>query len=102
MNSYITKPVSLKQLNHALEAAADMQLDRDMQLVINNEIDAPMIDFSHTDLNHRLAVHLADMAHQAKLHIENQAWKELSDVLHTIKGSAGLAGKKTLQMKRQI
>ncbi|MBI1676101.1 two component system sensor kinase [Shewanella sp. NKUCC05_KAH] len=96
MNSYITKPVSLKQLNHALEAAADMQLDRDMQLVINNEIDAPMIDFSHTDLNHRLAVHLADMAHQAKLHIENQAWKELSDVLHTIKGSAGLAGKKNI------
>jgi two-component system secretion sensor histidine kinase SsrA len=36
------------------------------------------------------------MAHQAKLHIENQAWKELSDVLHTIKGSAGLAGKKNI------
>lgn len=92
MNHYMTKPVTLKQLNAALEEAADIQLDRDMPLMINTEIDSPMIDFSHADLNQRLAVHLADMAQQAKLHIQQQNWKALSDVLHTIKGSSGLAG----------
>ncbi|WP_237157994.1 two component system sensor kinase [Shewanella psychrophila] len=96
MNSYLTKPVSLKQLNMALEGAADLQLDRDMPLVINTDIDTPMIDVSHTDLNQRLAAHLTDMVEQAKLHINQEEWKPLSDVLHTIKGSAGLAGIKNI------
>ena len=92
MNSYLTKPVSLKQLNGALETAADLQLDRDMPLMINSDLDTPMIEFSNTDLNHKLAIHLTDMTEQAKQHITNKEWKNLSDVLHTIKGSAGLAG----------
>ena len=92
MNSYLTKPVSLKQLNGALETAADLQLDRDMPLMINSDLDTPIIEFSNTDLNHKLAIHLTDMTEQAKQHITNKEWKNLSDVLHTIKGSAGLAG----------
>lgn len=94
INSYLTKPVSLAQLNSALETAADLQLDRDMPLVINTDIDDPMIDFSQTDLNYRLAVHLTDIVEQAKQFIANEEWKLLIDVLHTIKGSAGLAGLK--------
>ncbi|NRD74535.1 two component system sensor kinase [Shewanella sp. VB17] len=92
MNSYLTKPVSLKQLNGALEKAADLQLDRDMPLMINNDINTPMIEYSNTNLKHRLIVHLTDMTTQAKQHITDKEWENLSDVLHTIKGSAGLAG----------
>ncbi|MDN3609998.1 two component system sensor kinase [Vibrio ostreicida] len=92
MNGYLTKPVSLKDLAKALDNAADLQIDRDMQPEVNTQSDTPIMDFSESEFTNRLSNHFDDMACAAKEHLSTQRWDKLKDVLHNVKGSAGLAG----------
>ncbi|MBN3491984.1 two component system sensor kinase [Vibrio neptunius] len=92
MNGYLTKPVSLKELAKALDIAAEIQIDRDMQPDINIDSNAPIMDFTEEEFTQRLANHFQDMAQAAKESFADHNWQELRDILHNVKGSAGLAG----------
>ncbi|WFB46663.1 two component system sensor kinase [Vibrio coralliilyticus] len=92
MNGYLTKPVSLKELAKALDVAAEIQIDRDMQPDINTDSDTPIMDFAEDEFTQRLANHFKDMAQAARESLADQNWQELRDILHNVKGSAGLAG----------
>ena len=92
MNGYLTKPVSMKELAKVLDNAAEMQIDRDMQPDVNLNSDIPIMDFSEDEFTHRLANHFKDMAQAAKESLVDENWPELRDILHNVKGSAGLAG----------
>ncbi|MCL1076971.1 ATP-binding protein [Parashewanella spongiae] len=92
MQHYITKPISLRSLNHALEIAADIQLERDMSLTINSDIDTPLIDIMQTDLTHKLYSQLTEMLLTLKKQIDTNDFEKTSHLLHTLKGTSGLAG----------
>ena len=92
MDYYLTKPVTLKELNQALEIAADIQLEREVSLTINNDNDTPLIDIMESDLNKKLYTQLLEMLLGLKGAIEVYNWEVAKNILHTIKGSCGLAG----------
>ncbi len=92
MQYYITKPIYLRSLNHALEIAADIQLERDMSLTINSDIDTPLIDIMYTDLTHKLYSQLTEMLLTLKKQIDVNDFERTSHLLHTLKGTSGLAG----------
>ncbi|MGB0893402.1 MAG: ATP-binding protein [Parashewanella sp.] len=92
MDDYITKPVSLRSLNRALELAADIQIGRNISLAVNIDADTPLIDILHTDLTQKLYSQLTEMLLTLKHTIEQFDWKNTENILHTIKGTSGLAG----------
>ncbi|MCG7490154.1 two component system sensor kinase [Vibrio sp. Of14-4] len=92
MNGYLTKPVSMKELAKVLEHAAEIQIDRDMQPDINVESDTPIMDFNEGEFTQRLTNHFKEMANAARESFADKNWSELKDILHNVKGSAGLAG----------
>ncbi len=92
MDYYLTKPVTLKELNQALEIAADIQLEREVSLTINNDNDTPLIDIMESDLNKKLYTQLLEMLLSLKGALEVYNWEAAKNILHTIKGSCGLAG----------
>ena len=92
MDYYITKPVTLRQLNHALEIAVDIQLERDVSLTINNDNDTPLLDLMSTDLTKKLHSQLLEMLLGLKGALEVYNWEVAQHILHTIKGTCGLAG----------
>lgn len=92
MGGYLTKPVSMKELAKALNSAAIIQIDRDMQPDINLESDTPIVDFNADGFTQRLTNHFKEMAHVARVSFTDKNWSKLRDILHDVKGSAGLAG----------
>ena len=92
MDYYVTKPVTLKELNHALEIAVDIQLERDVSLTINSDTDTPLLDIMETDLNKKLYSQLLEMLLGLKGAVEVYNWGVANHILHTIKGTCGLAG----------
>ncbi|MBU2898928.1 two component system sensor kinase [Vibrio hepatarius] len=92
MNGYLTKPVSMKELAKVLEHAAEIQIDRDMQPDINMESDTPIMDFNEGEFTQRLTNHFKEMANAARESFADKNWSEFKDILHNVKGSAGLAG----------
>ena len=63
-----------------------------MQPDINTDSDTPIMDFAEDEFTQRLANHFKDMAQAARESLADQNWQELRDILHNVKGSAGLAG----------
>ena len=92
MDYYLTKPVTLRELNQALEIAADIQLEREVSLTINNDNDTPLIDIMESDLNKKLYSQLLEMLLGLKGALEVYNWQVATHILHTVKGSCGLAG----------
>ncbi|RYV00986.1 hypothetical protein SOPP22_19565 [Shewanella sp. OPT22] len=92
MDYYVTKPVTLRELNHALEVAVDIQLERDISLTINNDNDTPLLDIMETDLTKKLYSQLLEMLLSLKGAVEVYNWEAAKNILHTIKGTCGLAG----------
>ena len=107
MDGYLTKPISLKEMTSALDKAAELQIDRDMQPEINTQADTPIMDFAEDEFSQRLENHFKDMALAAREVFADKDWQELKDILHNVKGSASLAGVKEVssiaaQLEKQI
>ncbi len=107
MDGYLTKPISLKEMTSALDKAAELQIDRDMQPEINTQADTPIMDFAEDEFSQRLESHFKNMALAAREVFADKDWQELKDILHNVKGSASLAGVKEVssiaaQLEKQI
>lgn len=92
MNDYLTKPVTLEKLSNVLDKVAELQIDRDVTLDINDETEPAMINLSDRDLKDKLIKELTRMVEEGIVHIHESQWEDLADILHQIKGCAGVAG----------
>ncbi|MCL1123706.1 two component system sensor kinase [Shewanella surugensis] len=92
MNDYLTKPVTLDKLSKVLDKVAELQIDRDVNLDINDETERPIINIFDHDLKDKLVKELTRMVEQGQSDINERKWNDLADILHQIKGCSGVAG----------
>ena len=85
MDGYLTKPISLKEMTSALDKAAELQIDRDMQPKLTHN-DTPIMDFAEDEFSQRLENHFKDSF--SGTIFADKDWQELKDILHNVKGSA--------------
>ncbi|WP_299006961.1 two component system sensor kinase [uncultured Shewanella sp.] len=92
MNDYLTKPVTLEKLGQMLDKVAEMQIDRDITLEIIDETELSIFSVFDDDLKDKLVKELTRMIEQGKRELVEKNWEALADILHQIKGCAGVAG----------
>ncbi|MFR9718016.1 two component system sensor kinase [Aeromonas diversa] len=88
-NEYLTKPVTPLVLSQALEFAADLQLERDIELALNQ---GGAVLGEDPQLRERLAEHLEEYLMQLEEALEKGEEQGVRHLLHTIKGLAGQGG----------
>ncbi|WP_298774047.1 two component system sensor kinase [uncultured Shewanella sp.] len=92
MNDYLTKPVTLEKLRDMLDRVAEIQIDRDVTLDIIDETEVSIFSVFDDDLKEKLITELTRMLQQGKRDIAEENWESLADILHQVKGCAGVAG----------
>ncbi|WP_421234119.1 two component system sensor kinase [Aeromonas jandaei] len=90
-NDYLTKPVTPILLSRALDFAADLQLERGVELALNEGGDKPILGEDPL-LRERLGQDLDLYLIQLEQAIDRSDNREIQRALHTIKGLAGQGG----------
>ncbi|MGQ5524527.1 two component system sensor kinase [Chitinimonas sp. PSY-7] len=91
LNEYLTKPIVPAVLAQAIEFAADMQLERSIELAINAGMQVPILG-KDKHLMVRLGHDLAERQQALGRAIANGDREQALELLHSLKGLAGQAG----------
>ncbi len=91
-DGYLTKPLSLSQLEIQIRNATEEQLERGIELVPFPALEKTLLDLNHPEISERLQQDLLCQLGMALECLDRQQKQELMDHLHTIKGSAALGG----------
>ncbi|MCT8342712.1 two component system sensor kinase [Photorhabdus kleinii] len=105
MNDYISKPVTINQLAQILEMTAEYQLRRDIDLMVQQETDKPLLPMNLLRMQVKVRRELLTLLDEAEQHITQQ--EVLEKLLHSMKGVSGQAGLNSLlcvivEMENQI
>ncbi|WP_036773900.1 two component system sensor kinase [Photorhabdus australis] len=105
MNDYISKPVTINQLAQILEMTAEYQLRRDIELMVQQETDKPLLSMNLLRMQEKVRRELLTLLDEVEQHVTQQ--EVLEKLLHSMKGVSGQAGLNSLlciivEMENQV
>ena len=93
MNGYLAKPLRMEKLLQAIEHVVVMQMAREIELMPNELLQRPLFDATQdAEMQNKLRTTLQVFAQRIDESWQQQQQHTLLELLHALKGCAGLAG----------